>query len=116
MTFREAARSGLTKYAVFTGRAGRSEFWYFVLFGALVGVVANVVDNIVGMMLFSSLTNLALLLPNIGISVRRLHDIGKSWKWFLLIFIPILGWIYLIYLYIQPSGGPNEFDTPAAAE
>jgi uncharacterized membrane protein YhaH (DUF805 family) len=114
MTFTEAVRSGLTKYAVFNGRAGRSEFWYFVLFGALVGLVANILDNVVGMMLFSPLANLALLLPNLGVSVRRLHDIGKSWKWILLAFIPVLGWIYLIYLYIQPSSGPNEFDAATA--
>ena len=114
MMFTEAVRSGLTKYAVFTGRAGRPEFWYFALFGILVSIVTNILDNVVGMMLFSPLASLGLLLPNLGVSVRRLHDIGKSWKWILLIFIPVLGWIYLIYLYIQPSGGPNEFDAAAA--
>ena len=114
MTFTEAVRSGLTKYAVFTGRASRPEFWYFALFGILVSIVTNILDSAVGMMLFSPLESLGLLLPNLGVSVRRLHDIGKSWKWILLIFIPVLGWIYLIYLYIQPSGGPNEFDAAAA--
>lgn len=117
MMFTEAVRSGLTKYAVFTGRAGRPEFWYFALFGILVSIVTNILDSVVGMMLFSPLASLGLLLPNLGVSVRRLHDIGKSWKWILLIFIPVLGWIYLIYLYIlyiQPSGGPNEFDAAAA--
>ena len=114
MMFTEAVRSGLTKYAVFTGRAGRPEFWYFALFGILVSIVTNILDSAVGMMLFSPLASLGLLLPNLGVSVRRLHDIGKSWKWILLIFIPVLGWIYLIYLYIQPSGGPNEFDAAAA--
>ena len=114
MMFTEAVRSGLTKYAVLTGRAGRPEFWYFALFGILVSIVTNILDNVVGMMLFSPLASLGLLLPNLGVSVRRLHDIGKSWKWILLIFIPVLGWIYLIYLYIQPSGGPNEFDAAAA--
>lgn len=99
---------------MFTGRAGRPEFWYFALFGILVSIVTNILDNVVGMMLFSPLASLGLLLPNLGVSVRRLHDIGKSWKWILLIFIPVLGWIYLIYLYIQPSSGPNEFDAAAA--
>ncbi len=114
MTFTEAARSGLMKYAVFTGRASRSEFWYFVLAAAIVGAIANVVDSALGVMLVAPLLSLGLLLPELGLGVRRLHDIGKSWKWILLGLIPVLGWIYLIYLYIQPSGGPNEFDAAAA--
>ena len=114
MTFTEAVRSGLTKYAVFNGRAGRSEFWYFVLFIVLVDVAASILDSVIGIQIFGPLASLALLLPNIGVTVRRLHDVGKSWKWLLLIFVPILGWAYLIYLYVRPSDGPNKYDVTAA--
>lgn len=113
MTFTEAVRSGLTNYAVFTGRASRSAYWYFALFQILVGAIARAVDGGIGITLVSPLASLALLLPALGVGVRRLHDIGKSWKWMLLILIPILGWIYLIYLMIQPSDGPNAYGSPA---
>ena len=54
----------------------------------------------------SGLYSLAVLLPTLGLAVRRLHDIGKSGWWILVAFVPILGWIYLIYLYCQPSTTP----------
>lgn len=114
MTFTEAVKSGFTNYAVFKGRTPRRAFWYWVLFTAVVGVVAGILDSAVGTArALQGLADLALLLPNLAIGVRRLHDVGKSWKWILLILIPVLGWIYLIYLYIQPSVGPNEYGAPA---
>lgn len=113
MTFTEAVRSGLTNYAVFTGRASRSAYWYFVLFQILVSTIASAIDGGLGMQLVAPLASLGLLLPSLGVGVRRLHDIGKSWKWILLILIPVLGWIYLFYLMIQPSEGPNAYGSPA---
>ncbi|TAJ19672.1 MAG: DUF805 domain-containing protein [Dehalococcoidia bacterium] len=113
MTFTEAVRSGLTNYAVFTGRASRSAYWYFVLFQILVSTIASAIDGGLGMQLVAPLASLGLLLPSLGVGVRRLHDIGKSWKWMLLILIPILGWIYLVYLMIQPSEGANAYGSPA---
>jgi len=114
MTFTEAVRSGFNNYAVFTGRTPRRAFWYWVLFTVAAGVVAGTLDNVVGTSrVFQILLDLALLVPNLAIGVRRLHDIGKSWKWILLVLIPVVGWLYLVYLYIQPSGGPNEYGTPA---
>ncbi len=113
MTFTEAVRSGLTNYAVFTGRAGRSAYWYFVLFQILVSAIASAIDGGLGVQLVAPLASLGLLLPSLGLGVRRLHDIGKSWKWMLLILIPVLGWIYLVYLMIQPSDGPNAYGAPA---
>ncbi|TAK73342.1 MAG: DUF805 domain-containing protein [Dehalococcoidia bacterium] len=116
MTFTDAVRYALQNYAVFTGRAGRSTFWYWVLFTVIVGIIANVIDKSLGVSVIGSLVSLGFLLPNIGMAVRRLHDIGKSWKWLLLVLIPVLGWIYLIYLYVQPSEGPNVYGTgPATA-
>jgi uncharacterized membrane protein YhaH (DUF805 family) len=116
MTFTDAVRYGLKNYAVFAGRAGRSTFWYWVVFTVIMAVIAGIIDNGLNATIAGPLVNLGLLLPNVGMSVRRLHDIGKSWKWILLALIPVLGWIYLIYLYVQPSEGPNEFGTgPATA-
>lgn len=116
MTFTDSVRYALKNYAVFDGRVGRSTFWYWVLFTFIVGIIANVIDRGLGAMVVGPLVSLGFLLPNIGMSVRRLHDIGKSWKWLLLVLIPVLGWIYLIYLYIQPSEGPNVYGTgPATA-
>lgn len=121
MGFTDAIRSGFQNYVNFRDRSGRSEFWYWVLFGVIVSIVASVIDVILG---FDGATGgpaqaiagLALLLPNLAVAVRRLHDIAKSGWWVLVGLIPILGWIYLIYLYIQPSGGPNQWGTgPLAA-
>jgi uncharacterized membrane protein YhaH (DUF805 family) len=110
MTFSESVRSGFQNYAVFKGRTARRTFWYWVLFTVILGLVASILDSVMGGgRLLQSVVDLALIVPNLAIGVRRLHDIGKSWKWILLILIPVLGWIYLIYLYIQPGEGPNEY-------
>ena len=85
-----------------------------MLFGFIVGIVAAIIDAIIGFGggyggPVQAITSLALLVPNIAMSIRRLHDISKS-GWYILIgLIPVLGWIYLIYLYIQPSHGPNQY-------
>ena len=113
MTFTEAVRSGLMKYAVFTGRASRSAYWYFALFNLLVSVIAQAIDGGIGIMLVSPIVSLGLLLPAIGLGVRRLHDIGEPGR-LMVAAIPIVGWIYLLYLFTKPSGGPNEYDVPAA--
>ncbi|MQA00449.1 MAG: DUF805 domain-containing protein [Dehalococcoidia bacterium] len=118
MTFQEAVRSGFDNYANFAGRAGRPAFWYWVLFAFLVGLVASLVDEMFGgSNVIDGLVSLALLLPGLAVSVRRLHDIGKSGWNILWGLIPVLGWIYLIYLYIQPSEpGANAYgSTPVGA-
>jgi uncharacterized membrane protein YhaH (DUF805 family) len=104
------------KYADFNGRATRSEYWYFVLFYFILSVIARVIDiMLVNPQLtlspeaaqqgtvITGLFSLALLLPQIAVSIRRLHDIGKSGWWYLLILVPIIGWLILIYFYIQDS-------------
>lgn len=112
MTFVESIKTCLSKYATVEGRAGRPEFWWFFLFQLLVTVGGHIVSDIVG-----GLLSLALLLPVVGVSGRRLHDIGKS-AWLLLIgLIPLIGWLVLLYWYIQPGAeGANEYgEAPAAA-
>ncbi|MGE3857580.1 MAG: DUF805 domain-containing protein [Dehalococcoidia bacterium] len=109
MKFDEAVRSVLGKYATFEGRAGRSEFWYWVLFTLLVQVVISVLDQFIwGAGMLGFLFSLAVLIPGIAVGVRRLHDVGKT-GWLMLIgLIPIVG-LYLLYLAVQPSQGPNQY-------
>lgn len=111
MSFQDAVRTCLqNKYADFGGRARRSEYWFFVLFTIIVSVVANALNNAVnlptfgsGQTLLGSVASLALLLPSLSVAIRRLHDTGRSGLWFLLVFIPVLGWIALLIFYTQDS-------------
>lgn len=106
----------LKQYADFNGRARRKEFWMFVLFNSIIAwallsisLVFDLVSEI-GLSPLNSLYSLIVFVPTIAVSVRRLHDIGKSGLYFLVGLIPILGWIYLIYLYVQEGeSGPNQY-------
>jgi uncharacterized membrane protein YhaH (DUF805 family) len=90
-TFVEAIKVCLTKYVDGKGRASRSEYWYFGLFSVIVD------------MLTGGVAAIFLLLPSITVTVRRLHDIGKS-AWALLwILLPIIGWAVLIYYAVKPG-------------
>jgi len=108
MSFTEAVKICLLdKFATVSGRASRREFWWFALFQFLVLLVAAMISDVV-----SGLAALALLLPGVAVGARRLHDIDKS-AWFLLVgFIPLLGHLLLLYWFVQPSGGPNEYGVP----
>jgi uncharacterized membrane protein YhaH (DUF805 family) len=117
MGFGTAIATCLSKYVDFQGRARRSEFWWWVLFTFLLGIVAAILDSIVdpptiGMYYHTgyigSLLNLALLLPNLAVAARRLHDTGRSAFWLFLLFLIIIGWIILIIWYCQKgTSGPN---------
>jgi uncharacterized membrane protein YhaH (DUF805 family) len=107
----------LKKYATFSGRAQRAEYWYFVLF-YLVGYFAlMMVDHGIGTWskeadagFLSSIFVLGILLPFIAVATRRLHDIGKSGWWQLIGFIPFLGAIVLIVFFAkQGDSGSNEY-------
>ena len=80
----------LQKYAQFSGRARRSEYWYFVLFNVIVSFILGFTDGVMGTMtdtgngMLSGVYTLAVLIPSIAVGVRRMHDVGKS-GWFLLI-------------------------------
>ncbi|MCG2594964.1 DUF805 domain-containing protein [Ramlibacter sp. XY19] len=111
MTFIEAVQACFKKYATFTGRAGKAEFWWFFLFQIIVSVAVSVVSD-----MLSLLVGLGLLVPALAVGARRLHDIGKS-GWLQLVWlIPLVGWIVVIYWMVQPTGPANEYgDGPAAA-
>lgn len=74
----------LSKYAVFSGRARRSEYWYFVLFSTIFSIVLTISDILFGTLFLDNIYSLAVLIPTIAVGVRRMHDVGKS-GWFLLI-------------------------------
>lgn len=88
MTFFEAVKTALSKYAVFSGRARRKEFWYFFLFNVLVGFIIGFLGAVMqkpkAMTVLSIVFTLAFLLPSISVAVRRLHDTGRSGWWYLL--------------------------------
>lgn len=106
VSFKEAVERALKQnYCNFSGRASRSEFWWFVLFNFILSAVISIVfcwsqDT---MNVITGLVNLALLLPSLGLAVRRLHDIGKSGWWIFISLIPIVGWILLIVWYCKDS-------------
>jgi len=98
-------------YFDFEGRARRQQFWWFVLVYFIIAIVLGVIQTILHVgNLLTGLLALALLLPNLGLAARRLHDIDRSGWWLLIGLIPIVGWILLIYWYVQPgTTGANQF-------
>jgi len=99
----------LKKYAVFTGRARREEFWMFFLFNFIAAAIFAALDALLGVEFLSLLYSLAVLLPTIGVSIRRLHDTGRSGWWILLNLIPLIGFIVLLVFFVQDSQpGSNE--------
>jgi uncharacterized membrane protein YhaH (DUF805 family) len=107
VSFTDAVKLCFHKYADFSGRASRPEFWWFALFQ----VAALVVAQFFGDWLYM-LVALALVLPGLAVGSRRLHDIGKS-GWFQLIWlIPLIGLLLLLYWFAQPGTGPNQYGNP----
>ncbi len=112
-----AVRTCFSQYVGFSGRARRSEYWYFVLFTFLLGIVTDIVDVVLGTDyadsnggLVSTLVSLAVLLPSLAVAVRRLHDVGRSGWWMLLIFAIVIGWIVLLVWFCTDSKpGENQF-------
>lgn len=107
----------LKKYAVFSGRARRKEYWFFVLFNVIASVVLSVIDGMTGTLdaeggvgLLSGLYGLAVLVPSIAVGVRRLHDIGRSGWWLLVVLVPLLGALVLLFFAVKDSQpGSNEY-------
>lgn len=104
----------LKKYAEFTGRARRTEFWMFFLINLVISLVFGVLSAIpvVGVIfkVASSLYGLAVLIPGIAVAVRRLHDIGKSGAFYLFVLLPVVGWIILlVYWCTDSQPGANTY-------
>lgn len=107
VSFGEAVNLALTSnYCRFSGRSSRSEYWWFNLFGFIlsfvIGLIGMAVNEQVEQVLLV-LVGLGLLLPSLGLSVRRLHDVGKSGWWLFISLIPIIGSVILLVFYCQDS-------------
>ncbi|CAG1015996.1 Inner membrane protein YhaI [Anaerolineales bacterium] len=109
MTFYEAIRVCFIKYAEFSGRASRSEFWWFTLFVILVGGALQYLNQSL-----SSIFLIAMLLPFLAAGTRRLRDSGQSGWWQLFLLAPVAGIIVLGILWAQPPTSPPQEDTPPA--
>lgn len=105
------------KYAKFSTRASRTEFWLFTLFYCIAAVGLSVIDLMVGTWdaesgvgVFSGIFLLVTFIPNLAVSVRRLHDTNRRGWWLLLYFLPLIGFIWIIVLYcLEGSDGENRF-------
>ncbi len=117
MSFGQAISSAFKNYAVFSGRASRSAFWYFYVFRAIgAGLIAALESSIgssgvIGGLGFISLIwGVIILLPTLGLMVRRLHDSGRSGWWWFIGFIPLIGFIILIVFWATAStSGDNKY-------
>jgi uncharacterized membrane protein YhaH (DUF805 family) len=102
----------LKKYAVFSGRARRMEYWMFLLINFIVEIVLVAIEGLLGSSYFVlySLYCLAVLIPSIAVAVRRLHDTNRSGWWLLINLIPLIGWIIFIVFAVQDSQpGTNQY-------
>ena len=118
MTIKEAVTSVFQKYATFSGRARRSEYWYFTLFNTLISSALSVLGrNIFGdgsstniFTILASLYSLAVFLPALAVTWRRLHDVGKSGANYFWVLLPVIGWIMLIvWLCRDSQPGENQY-------
>lgn len=112
----------LKRYAEFTGRSRRKEYWMFVLLAIGLNIIAAVLDSLLGsrmgnLGIVAMLLALVLLVPSIAVGVRRLHDTDKSGWWLLIALIPFIGAIVLIVFYATDgTKGPNRFGEDPKAE
>lgn len=110
----------LKKYAVFNGRARRKEYWYFVLFNFIIGLILGMIEGLIivingsdpetNFSVLRLIYSLAIFIPSIAVAVRRLHDTDRT-GWLILIgLIPLIGWIiFLIFLVQDSSPGENQY-------
>jgi uncharacterized membrane protein YhaH (DUF805 family) len=113
MNFTQAISSGFQNYVNFSGRAARSEYWFWTLFAFLVSIVTGGIDHLIfPTMEFSplnSLAGLALFLPGLAVTIRRLHDLDRTGWWVLLV-LTIIGIVVLIAWFVmRGTVGPNRY-------
>jgi len=99
----------IKNYYSFKGRSTRAEYWYFTMFNILFYIGASMIDVIIMMPIASLLYGLFVLIPGTAVSIRRMHDVGKSGWWLMLNLIPVIGSIVLVYFLIQDSHPDNEY-------
>ena len=113
MNFGQAIASGFKKYVDFTGRAARSEFWFWTLFAVLASIAGGAIDFVLFPDVLASpvqsIVGLVLFLPGLAVSIRRLHDIDRTGWWFLLVFTVIGLIVLLVWNCMRGTLGPNRF-------
>ena len=110
MSFSDAVTTCFSKYATFSGRARRSEFWWFFLayYGAL--IVAGLLDYATRSSVPGALVMLALILPTLAVTIRRLHDTTRSGWWYFISFVPLVGGlVILVFVCQDTSPGENIY-------
>src|SRR3954451_15885157 len=117
MSFSAAVQDAFAKYATFSGRSSRPAYWWWYLFTLIAVLVAVLIDEILGTWIISAVLTLGLLLPNVAILFRRLHDAGHSGWWILIGLLPLIGSIVLLVFTLQGSEPPNRWGSgPDAPE
>jgi uncharacterized membrane protein YhaH (DUF805 family) len=109
--------TALKKYADFSGRAQRAEFWFFVLFFLIIFIVLTIVDGMIGTMnsamgmgILSLIFYLAMFVPSLSVTARRLHDTDRSGWWILISLVPLVGSIVLlVFMILDGTPGDNRF-------
>ena len=113
MNFQQSIEKCFKNYANFNGRATRSEYWWFILFGVLVSFGTSIIDFIIdptgNFILFNSIASLVLIIPQLSAACRRLHDTGRSGWWQLLYLTIIGGIVVLIWLVTETIKKKNHF-------
>ena len=100
----------LKKYTEFTGRSRRKEYWMFVLFNFIIMIGLAIIEGILGILgILSMLYGLAVLLPGIAVSIRRLHDTDRSGWWLLIGLIPVVGLVLLYFMVLDSTPGDNQY-------
>ncbi|MEE8339241.1 MAG: DUF805 domain-containing protein [Xanthomonadales bacterium] len=107
----------LKKYAVFNGRARRKEYWFFYLFYLIIFIVLAFLDGVtgsfnesIGIGMLSGIFILAMIIPGLAVSVRRLHDTDRSGWWILISLIPLIGGIwFLVLMVLDGTSGQNQY-------
>lgn len=105
----------MNSYATFDGRARRSEYWYFLLAATLVNIILNVVGGVVGDGgILGGLWSLAILVPGVAATVRRLHDTDRSGYWYFIALTGIGAFVLLYWAALKGDDLPNRFGPPPA--
>ncbi|MBS7455550.1 DUF805 domain-containing protein [Coralloluteibacterium stylophorae] len=105
--------SVLKQYATFSGRARRTEYWMYTLINLLILFGLMVVDALIGTSggigVLSLIYSLAVMLPGIAVTVRRLHDTGRSGWWVLIALVPVAGIVLLVFMCLEGEAGSNDY-------
>jgi uncharacterized membrane protein YhaH (DUF805 family) len=109
MSFTEAVSDAFSKYATFSGRSSRSAYWWWYLFTIIAVAVAAAIDAIIGTYIITAIVTLGILIPNLAVLSRRLHDAGHSFWWVLIGLLPLIGFIVLLVFTLQRSAPPNDW-------